>query len=80
MLFMLLDELPSCSDDKGVYEVLSRTVIQCNASAAVCGEKAFPWRCQQKRMIKSFHRYIVYNVAVANCIGTQGLIVKHKIL
>lgn len=29
MLFMLLDELPSWSDDKGVYEVLSRTVLQC---------------------------------------------------
>lgn len=41
MLFMLLDELPSFSDDKGVYEVLSKTVIQCNASAAVCGGKAF---------------------------------------
>lgn len=35
MLFMFLDELPSCSDDKGVYEVLRRTVIQCNASAAL---------------------------------------------
>lgn len=81
MLFMLLDELPSCSDHKGVYGVLSRTVIQCNASAAVCGGKAFPWRYQQKRgMIKSFHRYFVYNVAAANFIGTQGLIVKHKIL
>lgn len=81
MLFMLLDELPSCCDDKDAYEVLSRTVIQCNASAAVCGGKAFPWRCQQKRrMIKSFHRDIVYNVTVASWVGTQGLIVKNKIL
>lgn len=79
MLFMLLVELPSCSDDKGAYEVLSRTVIQYNESASVCGGKAFPWRCQQKRMIKSFHRYIVYNVAVASWVGTQSLTVKNKI-
>lgn len=77
---MCLDELPSCSDDKGVCEVLSRTVIQCNASAAVCEGKAFSWRYTQKRTIKSFHGYFVYNVAVANWVGTQGLIVKNKIL
>lgn len=76
---MLLDELPSCSDDKGVYEVLNRTVIQYNESAAVCGGKAFPWRCKQKRMLKSCLRYIVYNVEVASSVGTQGLIVKNKI-
>uniref|UniRef100_A0A8C0EF99 Basement membrane-specific heparan sulfate proteoglycan core protein n=1 Tax=Bubo bubo TaxID=30461 RepID=A0A8C0EF99_BUBBB len=41
---MLLHELLSSSDDKGGYEVLSRTVIQCNTGDAVCEGKAFPWR------------------------------------
>uniref|UniRef100_A0A8C3H0K1 Laminin subunit alpha-2 n=1 Tax=Corvus moneduloides TaxID=1196302 RepID=A0A8C3H0K1_CORMO len=69
---MCLDELPSCSDDKGVCEVLSRTVIQCKASAAVCEGKAFPWRCKQKKNDKEFSWVLLLNLASNALITTNA--------